>query len=253
MDKAPVSTKVESDLMSQVARIEVLLEELYETVLRNTDGNLNQELRITDPITEQEATYFLMGLENRVFSIDELGYVQSALLPDSPKNIPNQRMIQLLWNQGQGVRTLFREGINQLATACRLIFEYGWQAHEIRMEPSHAEFGGFAYYVDMVVLGPDGTIPLCCENKRNNYEFRKLVKQFESCCARGKHDKEECGNRENHTKYEFCLHRQPKFFWLVSPGDEVFLKLSYGDMGRVRATELPEVLSKKAILSWPAS
>lgn len=235
--------------MNTVTRVEEFLQERYGAVIENFDDLPNQTLVIDEPITEQEASFFLMGLERNVFSIDDEGYVQSLLLPGPPKNSSKQRMIQMFWHHGGGVRKLFREGINQMAAACRLIFEYGWEIDEIKMEPSIAEFGQLAYGVDIVVVGPDSAIPLCCESKRNNSEFEKLMKQFMSCCSMGEHLKEVCINKDNHPKYDFCIKAKPKYFWLVSPTNEVCLELSYVNGGLIQLTELPELLDKEAIIS----
>ena len=83
-----------------------------------------------------------------------------------------------------------------MATASRLIFEYGWKIDEIGMETSRSEFGEVARGVDIVVVGSAGKIPICCENKTNNYQFDKLLKLFSSCCPIGEHSKEECTDNE---------------------------------------------------------
>lgn len=234
--------------MNAVTRVEKFLHERFRVLVDNSADIPNQDLEIRPPITEQEASYFIKGLDQNIFSINDRGYAQSQLLPIPSKNGREQRIIQIFWNHGGGVRGLFREGINQLATACRLIIEYKWDISEIKMEPSIAEFGDLAYGVDIIVLGPDGKIPLCCENKSNDNEFQKLIKQFESCCSKGEHPKKECTNPSNHPKYEFCLKAKPGYFWLVSPGIELCLELSYFDGGVIRSSKLSELPSKENIL-----
>lgn len=235
--------------MGVVAQVENILRERFQTVIETRNDLPNQVLEFNEPLTRQEAIYFLKGLEESIFSIDDQGYIQSPLLPIPPeRTAPQQRMIEVFWYQAGGIRRLYRESINQIATACRLIFEYGWEIDEIKMEPSEAEFGHLAYGVDIFTVGEGSTIPLCCENKSNNKEFEKLVEQFKSCCSLGKHPRKGCKDRTNHPKYEFCLNARPKYCWFISPQIEVFYELSYFDNEVIVSSELPEPLDKKSIL-----
>ena len=235
--------------MSDISNLTRYLELKYALVLLTTDQDSTQPLMIREPIAEWEAKYFLKGLHNNLFLIDDQGYVQSPFLPKPPQGSTKQKMIQTFWNHGGGKRALYRESINQLATACRLVYEFGWEADDIKMEPSIEEFGGCAYGVDIILLGPNGNILFCCENKSSTKEFDKLIRQFHSCCAIGDHEKVDCTDKENHGKYRFCTKAKPMLFWAVSPHTESLYALTYEDNGVITCKESSQLISKEDVLS----
>ncbi len=238
--------------MKHSDKVEEYLRDRFHIALQTANESSTRPFQIDEPITEQEAKFFLLGLEESLFAIDDAGYVQSPLLPGPRKNQSTQRMYQMFWHFGDGTRRLFREGVNQLATACRMIVELGWHVEEIKMEPSDNEYGSLAYAVDIIAVTTDGTIPLCCENKRNASELRRMVKNFRTCCEMGEHTKTECPNRINHPKYAFCLESRAKFIWFVSPTEEVCFRLSYGDSGFIGLSEIYDLPSRTDILSVQA-
>lgn len=96
---------------------------------------------VIDPALEEtEAQFFMRGLEEGLFSIDDEGYVQSELLPDRPRKNTKQKVLCLFWARN-GKWGLFREGVCQMATVFSLILKYGWLRAQILMEPPKAEFG----------------------------------------------------------------------------------------------------------------
>ena len=234
--------------MNSIEEIKSYLQLKYNLVLF-LRGQQEKLLEIKEPITKWEADAFLKGLEKELFIIDDYGYVQTDLLPQPPENSNKQKMIQLFWSQGSGKITLFREGINQLATASRLIYELGWSKQDIKMEPSVKEYGDCAYGVDIIFPDENNKIPYCCENKRSSKELDKLIKQFMYCCDLGSHEKDKCKHKENHGKYRFCDIAKPKYFLMISPDKEVLFQLSYKENGVIKLKELPSILSKKEIIS----
>lgn len=212
--------------MSRVEELEGFLRAKFDEVVASAKQP-SQEMPITEPFSEWEATNFLRGVRENLFEIDDQGYVQSAVLPPPAGNSDRQRMLQLFWNHSNDTRRLYREGVNQLSTAARLIFDYGWDKSEVRMEPTTREFGDLAYGVDIMCLAPGENVALCCENKHNSYELRKLKSHFEGCVDRGPHSKDECENPANHAKYEFCVAARPSLAWFVAPAEEVLFSLSF--------------------------
>ncbi|MGI8436505.1 MAG: hypothetical protein ACR2NX_06315 [Chthoniobacterales bacterium] len=185
---------------------------------------LNQSIaggrvRIEPPLAFEEAKYFLLGLEADLFSSDPEGYVQSALLPRPSGRNTKQKMCQIFWHNPPPPR-LFREGICQLATAARLVLERGWPLEQIEMEPTIKEHGTLAYAVDILIKSPTGQILAAVEVKRSRKELEKLKRDFLHCWALGEHGRDDCHLRQNHPKYQFCIHYRPRYFWAVAPGEE---------------------------------
>ena len=108
------------------------------------------QLLITPSLDNNEALYFIRGLEEGLFLVDGEAYVQSQLLPRPSGKNTKQKMMQLFWTT-KGGQVLFREGVCQLATVSSLILKYGWCKDKIIMEPGIAEFGKIAYGVDILI------------------------------------------------------------------------------------------------------
>jgi len=183
-------------------------------------------LRINPPLGEEEAKYFLRGLEDGLFELDELGYVQSDLLPPPSVGNTRQKMCQIFWHNPPPPR-LFREGVCQLATASSLILKRGWLKSHIVMEPSIKEHRSFAYGVDILVKASPEKILICVEVKRSAAELEKLVRDLTACCRRGAHARDDCGFPQNHPKYEFCAFYKPEYFFAVAPDAETCFRLIY--------------------------
>lgn len=209
-----------------IKEAEILLNTRYAQVCATLDKMPTSFLKIQPALDEEEAQYFLQGLETGLFAIDDEGYIQSKLLPPVSGKNDRQKILQLFWRTAGG-RNLFREGVCQLATISSLILKYGWQSDHIIMEPGIEEFKGLAYGVDILIRDPKRNIVICGEVKRNNAEFKKLIDGFRHCCQRGPHPKDECEFSKNHPKYEFCSSIKPSYFLAIAPGQAISFKLSY--------------------------
>ena len=196
-------------------------------------------LRISPPLGMEEAEYFLRGLEDGLFEIDELGYVQSDLLPPPSEGNTRQKMCQIFWHNPLPPR-LFREGVCQLATASSLILKRGWLKSHLVMEPSIKEHRSFAYGVDILVKTSPQKILICVEVKRSAAELQKLIRDLSACCMRGAHGRDDCGFPQNHPKYEFCAFYEPAYFFAVAPDAEICFKLKY-ESGAIELEQLPSL------------
>jgi hypothetical protein len=185
-------------------------------------------LRINPALGLEVSKYFLLGLEAGLFQPDELGYVQSALLPPPSKGNTRQKVCQIFWHDPLPPR-LFRECVCQLSTASSLIVKRGWLASHIQIEPDLKDDRDMSYGIDILVKSPTGQILACVEVKRSVAELQKLMTDLRACCKRGVHAKTDCGFPQNHPKYEFCAFHKPTYFWAVAPGAEVCFRIRYDD------------------------
>lgn len=185
-------------------------------------------LRINPHLGIEESRYFLLGLEAELFHSDELGYVQSELLPPPSKGDTRQKMCQIFWHNPPPPH-LFREGVCQLSTAALLIMKRGWLKSHILMEPDLKDDRDMSYGIDILVKSPTGQILACVEVKRSVAELEKLIRDLRTCCKRGAHAKDDCGFPQNHPKYEFCAFYKPTYFWAVAPDADVCFKMKYDD------------------------
>ena len=195
-------------------------------------------LRIRPALGLEESKYFLLGLEAGLFQSDELGYIQSELLPPPSEGNTRQKMCQIFWHNPPPPH-LFREGICQLSTAAFLILKRGWLKSHILMEPSIKEHRSLAYGVDILVKSPAGQILVAVEVKRSVAELQKLIMDLSACCKRGAHAKDDCGFPQNHPKYDFCAFYKPTYFWAVAPDADVCFRMKYDD----GAIELEQLVS----------
>lgn len=209
-----------------IARAEALLRDRYDCIRRASAQTLAPTIEIAPQLDAEEAEYFVRGIEQGVFSIDEEGYAQSAVLPKPSRKGKQKRALQLFWHR-DGRRYLFREGVCQLSTMSALNLRYGWPLVQMQMEPTFAEHPQLAWAVDILLKGADGNVVACCEIKRNDREFEQLVAGFRHCCTAGPHRKDECEFAKNHPKYELCAAIRPAYFMAVSPGRETCFRLSY--------------------------
>lgn len=185
-------------------------------------------LRINPILGTEESRYFLLGLEAGLFRPDELGYVQSELLPLPSEADSRQKMCQIFRHEPPPPR-LYREGICQLSTASLLILKRGWLRSQVILEPSLEEHRSLAYGVDILVQVNPEQILICVEVKRNVAELQKLVTDLRACCKRGAHVQDDCGFPQNHPKYEFCASYKPAYFWAVAPDADVCFRMKYED------------------------
>ena len=202
-------------------------------------------LRINPSLGLEESKYFLLGLEAGLFQPDELGYVQSALLPPPSKGNTEQKMCRIFCHDPLPPR-LFRECICQLSTASLLILERGWLENHILLEPDYRDDRAMSYGIDILIQSPTGQILACVEVKRSVPELQKLITDLRACCKRGAHAKDDCGFPQNHPKYEFCASYKPAYFWAVAPDADVCFRMKYSDRS-VDLEELPSLPPRSMI------
>jgi hypothetical protein len=197
-------------------------------------------LRINPNLGIEESKYFLLGMEAGLFLADELGYVQSELLPPSSEENTRQKMCRLFWHDPPPPR-LLRECVCQLSTASFLILQRGWLPSHILLEPGYKDDREMSYGIDMLIKSPAGQILVAVEVKRSVAELEKLVTDLNACCKRGAHAKDDCGFPQNHPKYDFCASYRPMHFWAVAPKADVCFRMKYddGSVGLEQLMSLP--------------
>jgi hypothetical protein len=211
-----------------IAGAEAYLQDRYDRI-RKAGGNvLAPSFALKFPLDALEAKYFVRGMEEGIFSIDDEGYAQSAVLPASSGKGDQKKILQLFWRRA-GRRDLFREGVCQLATVSALVLKYGWRIDQIEMEPTFPDFPHLAWAVDIVLRRNTGTVVACCEVKQNDRELDQLIAGFRYCCGKGPHSREGCRLARNHPKFELCAAIKPDYFMFTSPGREICFKMSYGE------------------------
>lgn len=210
-----------------IAKAQGLLQYHYDCILL-ADGPQTQfpTFAVEPSLDPSEAEYFVRGIEEGIFSIDNEGYVQSSVLPPPSHRRTQKRILQLFWRRF-GRRYLFREGVCQVATVAELTLKYGWPLKQIKMEPTFPELPRLAFAVDIALMTDGGRVVALCEVKRNDREMDQLLNSFRHCCAAGPHRRNECRFRKNHPKYQFCSAFEPSYFLAASPGRTVCWKLSY--------------------------
>jgi hypothetical protein len=176
-------------------------------------------VRISPPLGSEEANYFLLGLEEGLFGLNEEGNVQSELLVSPAGAATEQQSYRIFSSEPPGPR-LLRENVCQLATVSLLILQRGWLKRHVTLEPSRKEHRSTAHGVDLLVRAASGRILIWVEVKRNAVELQKLIADLRACSRRGAHALEECGFPQNHPRYEFCLSSRPTYLWAVAPDAE---------------------------------
>jgi hypothetical protein len=176
-------------------------------------------LRISPALEEWEARYFLLGLEENLFAVDQRGDVASELL--SPADETQPRPGYRLFSH-EPLR-LLRENLCQLATAARLILERGWLRRHVSLQPSRPEHRATAEGFDLAVRSLAGEILIAVEVKRSRLELEKLIADLRACSRRGPHAHADCGFPQNHPRHEFYLSQRPAYLWAVAPDGELGL------------------------------
>jgi hypothetical protein len=174
-------------------------------------------LRIAPPLAEWEATFFERGLAENLIRLNERGEVESDLLraDDASGDLRSYRLFS-----AEPPR-LLRENVCQLAAAARLIFEGGWLARHVFLEPGRLEHHSNAQSFDLLVRSPEGKIFVWIEVRRSGVELEKLIADLRACSRRGPHAHEDCGFPQNHPRHEFCVANQPSCLWAVAPDSEI--------------------------------
>ena len=137
-------------------------------------------LRISPALEEWEAQYFLLGLEENLFAVDQRGDVASELLSpaDETQPRPGYRFFS------HEPPRLLRENLCQLATAARLILERGWLRRHVSLQPSRPEHRATAEGFDLAVRSLAGEILIAVEVKRSRLELEKLIADLRACSRR---------------------------------------------------------------------
>lgn len=180
-------------------------------------------LKISPPLAVWEAQYFLLGLEEKLFALDQEGHVQSDLLLDPAKG---GALGYPIFSPERPPR-LLRENVCQLAVVSFLIFERGWLRNQVVLEPSRPEHRSTPHGADLLVKSNGDRTDIWVEAKRSAAELQKLVTDLRACSRRGPHALEDCGFPQNHPRYEFCLFSAPAYLWAVAPDGEGCFKLHY--------------------------
>ena len=193
-------------------------------------------LRISPPLAEWEARYFLLGLEENLFAVDEQGAVTSELLSPADETHPSPGY-RLFSHEPP---RLLRENVCQLATAARLILERGWLRRHVALEPSRKEHRATADGFELLVRSAEGKIFIWAEVKRSAFELEKLIADLRACSRRGPHVHEDCGFPQNHPRHEFCVSNQPAYLWAVAPDGELCLAVKC-ENGALELEPLPSL------------
>lgn len=200
-------------------------------------------LRISPPLGEEEAKYFLLGLEEGLFELEEEGSVRSELLPAA-----DQPGSYRIFSHEPPAPRLLRENICQLATASLLILKRGWLKRHVALEPSRPEHRSAAQGFDLLVRSADGRIYIWAEVKRSAVELQKLVADLRACSRRGPHAREDCGFPQNHPRYEFCIFYKPTYLWAVAPDTEFCFEVTC-EPGSIELEELTSLPPRSLIES----
>lgn len=204
-------------------------------------------LRISPALGEDEAKYFLLGLEEGLFALDEEGYVQSELLPPPDEPDAKQRSCPIFSHESPAPR-LVRETVCQLAAAALLIVKRGWLKRHVALEPSRQEHRSIAHGFDLLVRSATGKIFIWTEVKRSGVELEKLIADLRACSRRGLHAHEDCGFPQNHPRYQFCISHQPTYLWAVAPDAEISFEVKC-DQGSLELEQLSSLPPRSLIES----
>lgn len=177
-------------------------------------------LRISPPLSEWEARYFLLGLNEDLFAVDEQGVVTSELLPVADDVCSQPASYRLFSHEPP---RLLRENLCQLAAAARLILERGWLKRHVTLEPSRTEHRSTSDGFDLLVRSLADRILILVEVRRSQLELEKLIADLRACSRRGPHGHADCGFPQNHPRHEFLASSQPGYLWAVAPDGELCL------------------------------
>ncbi|MFN2542290.1 MAG: hypothetical protein ABR514_09005 [Chthoniobacterales bacterium] len=173
-------------------------------------------LRIAPALAEWEANYFLRGLDENLFQVNERGEVESLFLRGEEGG--DSRPYRIFSTEPP---RLLRENVCQLAAAARLIVERGWLPRHVFLEPGQAQHHSHADHFDLLVRSPGGKIFIWIEVRKTTVELEKLIADLRACSGRGPHAHADCGFPQNHPRHEFCVANQPAYIWAVAPDGEI--------------------------------
>ncbi|HEY2140297.1 MAG TPA: hypothetical protein VGH00_09475 [Chthoniobacterales bacterium] len=203
-----------------------------ETWLQETFASLCQangqpipfsRLRISPPLAEWEERYFLLGLEENVFAVNEHGAITSPLL-EADEAVAPAGVYPLFSREPP---RLLRENVCQLATAARLIVERGWLKKHVILQRRPTGSGPSNDGCDLLVRSRAAEILISVEVKRSRLELEKLIADLRACSRRGPHAHEDCGFPQNHSRQEFYRSLRPAYLWAVAPDGEFCLAVTF--------------------------
>jgi hypothetical protein len=180
-------------------------------------------LKINPPLPAWEAQYFLLGLEENLFALDEEGQIHSDLIAGPEKGA---RLTFPIFSQEHQPR-LIREYICQLAALSFLILERGWLRGQVILELGRPEHRSTAHGVDLLVRSNGDRTDIWIEVKRSAVELQKLITDLRACSRRGPHAPGDCGFPQNHPRYEFCIFYKPTYLWAVASDAEGCFRINY--------------------------
>ena len=181
-------------------------------------------VRISPPLGPEEANYFILGLEEGLFGLNERGDIWSELLI-SPGAANAEEQSYRIFSSEPPVPRLLRENVCQLATVSLLILKRGWLKRHLALESSGKEHRSTGHGADLLVRSASGRILIWVEVKRSVVELQKLIADLRACSRRGAHALEDCGFPQNHPRYEFCLSSKPTYLWAVAPDAQICFKI----------------------------
>lgn len=196
-------------------------------------------VRISPPLGAEEANYFVLGLEEGLFEVDEKGDVQTELIV-SPVGATAEQESYRIFSREPPAPRLLRENVCQLATVSLLILKRGWLKRHVALEPSRKEHRSTAHGVDLLVRSAAGRILIWVEVKRSAVELQKLIADLRACSRRGAHAHEDCGFPQNHPRYEFCLFSRPTYLWTVAPDAEICFEVKC-EQSSIELEQLPSL------------
>ena len=171
-------------------------------------------IRISPHLAEWESKFFLLGLQEGLFGIDSHGRIESELVHSAGE----QHLFRIFSHEPP---RLLRENLCRLATAARLVLEYGWLKRHVFLEQTRPEHRAMADGFDLLIRSTAGNILIWIEVKRTAIELEKLIADLLACSRRGPHAHVDCGFPQNHPRHEFCISSEPAYLWAVAPDGEI--------------------------------
>jgi len=138
-------------------------------------------LKIAPPLHEDEAKWFILGLEAGLFAIDAEGFVDCLLVP-APDDQVNRERLRIFLADSLPPR-LSRETVCLLSTAGSLVLKHGWLPRQIELWP-RSDDDRVTSGVDLVVKSLGGELLAGVEVKRTAPELTKLKSDLNQCCKR---------------------------------------------------------------------
>jgi hypothetical protein len=175
--------------------------------------------RISPPLANWEAEYFLAGLTADLFAVKTQDCVTSEMIESGDGN--EQPASYRLFSH-EPLR-LLRENICQLAAASRLVLQRGWLKRHLVLQPGRPEHRATADGFDLLVRLDANEVLISVEVKRSQLELEKLIADLRACSRRGPHAHADCGFPQNHPRHEFYLSERPAYLWAVAPDGEICL------------------------------